>query len=161
MLKGSKTGLVVTNDSVNGLSSITYGGTLKLDLSGSPLASTDSFVLFSASTYSGAFTNIVPATPGAGLTWNTNNLIVNGTLSVQGGGIATNPTNITATVSGSSLVLSWPADHLGWILQAQTNSLTSGLGTNWVDVSSSASVSAVTNTIVPANPTVFYRLRLP
>ncbi len=160
-LKGSKTGLVVTNDSVNGLSSITYGGTLKLDLSGSPLASTDSFVLFSASTYSGAFTNIVPATPGAGLTWNTNNLIVNGTLSVQGGGIATNPTNITATVSGSSLVLSWPADHLGWILQAQTNSLTSGLGTNWVDVSSSASVSAVTNTIVPANPSVFYRLRLP
>ena len=160
-LKASKTESGVVNDSVNGLTSITYGGTLKIDLSGSSLTATDSFTLFSASSYSGAFTNINPATPGAGLTWNTNNLAVNGTLSIQGGGIATNPTNIIATVSGSSLVLSWPADHTGWILQAQTNSLTTGLGTNWVDVPGSTLINAVTNSIVTTNPTVFYRLRLP
>jgi hypothetical protein len=73
--------------------------------------------------------------------------------------IATNPTNILATISGNNLVLSWPGNHTGWTLQAQTNSLSSGLGTNWVDVPGSASVNTVTNTINPTNGTVFYRLK--
>ena len=42
-------------------------------------------------------------------------------------GVATNPTNITSTVSGNVLSLTWPADHIGWHLQVQTNSLTAGL----------------------------------
>lgn len=74
--------------------------------------------------------------------------------------VATNPTNITAVVNSGKLELSWPADHLGWTLQSQTNSLTTGLGTNWVDVSGSASVLSVTNTINPANGSVFYRMKL-
>jgi len=73
--------------------------------------------------------------------------------------VATYATNITATASGNQIVLSWPATHLGWTLQSQTNSLATGLGANWVDVSGSASVNSVTNTINPANGAVFYRLR--
>ena len=73
--------------------------------------------------------------------------------------IATNPTNIVATVSGTNLILSWPGDHTGWTLQAQTNPPSTGLGTNWVDVPGSASVNAVTNTINPTNGSVFYRLK--
>jgi len=38
------------------------------------------------------------------------------------------PTSIVATVSGGVLTLSWRADHTGWILQTQTNSLSTGLG---------------------------------
>ncbi|HLP78199.1 MAG TPA: autotransporter-associated beta strand repeat-containing protein, partial [Candidatus Paceibacterota bacterium] len=75
--------------------------------------------------------------------------------------IATNPTNITFSVSGGTLSLSWPADHLGWILQSQTNSLAKGLSTNWVDVAGSESM---TGTNIPVNSTVpatFYRLRKP
>jgi autotransporter-associated beta strand protein len=75
--------------------------------------------------------------------------------------VAMNPTNITATVSGGNLVLSWPADHTGWRLQAQTNSLATGLGTNWVDVPNSTGVNAVTNAINPINGAVFYRLVSP
>ena len=75
--------------------------------------------------------------------------------------IATNPTNITANVISGNLVVTWPADHIGWILQSQTNSLNVGLGTNWVDVPGSASVNAVTNPVVLSNPSVFYRLRKP
>ncbi len=75
--------------------------------------------------------------------------------------VATNPTNITTKVNGGNLELSWPADHLGWRLQAQTNSLSGGLGSNWVDVSNSASVTSVTNTINPANGAVFYRIVYP
>jgi hypothetical protein len=75
--------------------------------------------------------------------------------------VATNSTNITATVSGNLLTLTWPTDHIGWTLQAQTNSLSTGLGTNWVRISSSSTTNKVSVPIVPANGSVFYRLVYP
>jgi hypothetical protein len=72
--------------------------------------------------------------------------------------VSTVPTNIVTSVSGGSLTLSWPADHLGWSLQVQTNALNSGLGANWVTVPGS---SSTTNAVIPidsANGSVFYRL---
>ncbi len=74
--------------------------------------------------------------------------------------VASNPTNLVATVRGNNLVLSWPADHTGWLLQVQTNSLANGLGTNWVDVTGSDSVNSMTNAVNPANGAVFYRMIL-
>jgi hypothetical protein len=71
------------------------------------------------------------------------------------------PTNITAVVSGNQLTLSWPADHTGWRLQVQTNSLSTGLGSNWVDVAGSTSVNSMSFTINPPNGTVFYRMVYP
>jgi hypothetical protein len=82
-------------------------------------------------------------------------------LSIVTSSIASNPTNISFSVSGNTLMLSWPVDHLGWILQSQTNNLTVGINTNWADVAGSASVTSTNITMVPANPTVFYRLRMP
>jgi len=76
-------------------------------------------------------------------------------------GIASNPTNITASVNGATLNLSWPADHIGWILQSQTNSLGDGLDTNWVDITGSGAGTSVSFSINPAKPTVFFRLRHP
>jgi autotransporter-associated beta strand protein len=84
-----------------------------------------------------------------------------GTGNLVVGPIATNPTNITFSVSGSTIALSWPSDHFGWILQQQTNSLSIGLGTNWVDVAGSSSVISTNITINPAVPSAFYRLRHP
>lgn len=75
--------------------------------------------------------------------------------------IATNPTNITFSVSGSTLSLSWPSTHLGWILQTQTNSASVGLATNWVDVPGSSTITATNMTINPAPPVRFFRLRSP
>ena len=72
-----------------------------------------------------------------------------------------NPTNLTATVSGSTLTLSWPADHTGWRLQVQTNSLSTGLSGNWSDVPGSTAVNTVNTTINPANGAVFYRMVYP
>ena len=74
--------------------------------------------------------------------------------------VATNRTNITVTVTGGNLTLSWPTDHIGWTLQAQTNSLSTGLGGTWVDVPNSATVNTVTYPINAANGAVFYRLKL-
>jgi len=76
------------------------------------------------------------------------------TLSVVGG--APSPATITNTVNGNQLVLNWPAGQ-GWQLQAQTNNLNTGLTTNWVTIS--GATPPFTNTISPANPTVFYRLK--
>jgi autotransporter-associated beta strand protein len=75
--------------------------------------------------------------------------------------VATNPVPIAATVSGNTLSLSWPADHLTWILQSQTNSVGTGLANNWVDVAGSGSSTSATITINPTNAAVFYRLRQP
>lgn len=71
------------------------------------------------------------------------------------------PEPITATYDGSThiLSLSWPAGE-GWRLQMQTNSLSTGLSTNW-DYITDGSVSSTNITIDPTKPTVFYRLRYP
>jgi autotransporter-associated beta strand protein len=147
-----------TNDVVVGLTSVTYGGTLLVANEGRDLALHDNFKLFDSASFAGNFASILPEKPGAGLAWSFNP--TNGVLSVVLG-IASNPTNITATVSGDMLTLSWPADHLGWILQAQTNGLGTGFYTNWVDVAGSAANNTSVIIISPANPTVFYRLRYP
>jgi 4-phytase/acid phosphatase len=68
-----------------------------------------------------------------------------------------NPTNITSSVSSNTLTIAWPADHIGWILQAQTNSLSAG---QWFDLPGSDVVNAVVIPINPANTSVFYRLRM-
>lgn len=68
------------------------------------------------------------------------------------------PTNIVFSVTGNQLTLSWPADHTGWTLQAQTNSLSVGLSSNWVNVGGSASSDHIAVPINPANGSVFYRL---
>jgi hypothetical protein len=75
--------------------------------------------------------------------------------------VNTNPTNITSSVSGNLLTLSWPADHTGWRLQVQTNAISAGLQGNWVDVPGSTSVNTMNITINPANGAIFYRMVYP
>lgn len=70
-----------------------------------------------------------------------------------------NPPIMGVSVSGNVLTLSWPTNS-GWTLQQQTNSLSVGLGTNWVDVPGSTSITSTNITMDPAKPTVFYRLKL-
>lgn len=71
-----------------------------------------------------------------------------------------NPTNILFSVSGTNVLLSWPADHTGWQLQAQTNKLSVGLSTNWVNVTTSLTTNQLTIPI-STNGSVFYRLAYP
>ena len=60
-----------------------------------------------------------------------------------------------------TFTLSWPADNIGWRLQTQTNSLNSGLGTNWTDVPGSAATNLLTVPFNSTNSSVFYRLIYP
>jgi len=64
------------------------------------------------------------------------------------------PTNILVQPGSGQLQLSWPQDHLGWLLQIQTNNL----GTNWTAVPGSTNNSQIVIPIDPANRSVFLRL---
>ena len=75
--------------------------------------------------------------------------------------VAINPTNIIVQVVGNNLTLSWPDDHLGWRLQAQTNSLAQGLGTNWFDIAGSTATNQISIPVTSTNGSVFYRLSYP
>jgi len=134
--------------------SFVISGPLIVTNTGPALQGGDTFKLFSTGITGFSATNLPALT--AGLSW-TNNLALNGTIAVLSS-IATNPTNISFSVSGNQLSLHWPADHLGWWLQSQTNSLSVGLATNWVDVAGSSSVTSTNITMDPTKPTVFFRL---
>ena len=71
---------------------------------------------------------------------------------------STNPTNIMFQVGDGNLMLNWPGDHIGWRLQVQTNDLTQGLGTNWVDVPDSTATNQMFFPINLISGSVFYRL---
>jgi hypothetical protein len=69
------------------------------------------------------------------------------------------PPKLTATLNGNSLTLNWPANYTGYWLQAQTNPLASGLGTNWFNVAGSTNGNTIASPVNPVGGTVFYRLK--
>lgn len=150
-----------THDSLSAVS-IAYGGTLIVTNFGDtafPNNSTNVFQLFNGAV-SGSFASIIlPALP-TNEYWVTNLSAGSIALVNTSPALNPNPTNIVFSVSGNTLTLSWPADHTGWYLQVQTNSLSSGLSNNWVDVPNSQLINSTNLTINPTNPTVFYRMSL-
>ena len=73
---------------------------------------------------------------------------------------STAPASISMAFAAGGLSLSWPTDHTGWGLQAQTNTLAAGLGTNWVDVAGSSLTNKLVVPMDANNGSVFYRLVL-
>jgi len=150
--------LTQSNDltTVAGVLSNTNNGTVTVTNLGGALAAGDKFILFSQPVTGGSTLAIT----GGGVTWS-NNLANDGSIIVLST-MAAYATNLTASVSsGGVLQVSWPTTHLGWILQAQTNALNTGLTTNWVDVAGSAAVTSTNLPISTTVPTAFYRLRHP
>lgn len=87
-----------TSDKVVGLTAVTYGGVLVVTNLGGTLLAGDSFQLFSASSYAGTFSGIVPPAPGPGLAWDTNSLAVNGTLLIK---VIPPPRFVSVALNGS------------------------------------------------------------
>lgn len=67
---------------------------------------------------------------------------------------------IGITYSNSNVYLTWPLDHVGWQLQAQTNSVSVGLSNNWVNVTGSTTTNEFVFPMNLSNGTVFYRFTL-
>ncbi len=74
-------------------------------------------------------------------------------------GVNPNPTNIVFSINGNTLSLSWPADHLGWIMQSNSVALAN---TNyWFDVPNSQTVTNLAISINASSTNVFFRMRKP
>jgi rhamnogalacturonan endolyase len=71
------------------------------------------------------------------------------------------PPRIGWTFSGAQLQLSWPSTNTGWRLEAQSNSLAAGLGTNWATIAGSNETNQMSITADLTNGTVFFRLVYP
>jgi hypothetical protein len=70
--------------------------------------------------------------------------------------------NLSASATrGNPLQLGWPMEYAGWKLQAQTNALAAGMGTNWVDVPNSVLTNQFSLPISLTNGCVFFRLVSP
>jgi len=92
-------------DNLIGPTAVVYGGTLQLMNSTGPFSAGNFFKLFSATNYLGAFDNIQPAAPGAGLRWDTNELNIDGVLRVVST-ITPPPALKTAMTAGGNLLIS-------------------------------------------------------
>ena len=71
------------------------------------------------------------------------------------------PAELGWQLNARQFQFTWPADHTGWRLQAQTNALGAGLGTNWVTVSGSTGTNAIAVPVGGTNGSVFFRLASP
>ena len=151
----------VANNKVVGLASVSIGGTLVINNVGNPLAGGDVIQVFSSlGSYSGGFSQIIPATPGTGLTWDTSTLATDGNVRVQSSGPPATPINFLYSLSANQLTLSWPSNYVGWVLQAQTNSVGIGITTNWVDVAGATNTNQVVIATGGTNGSAFYRMIL-
>jgi autotransporter-associated beta strand protein len=92
----------LTNNTVKVTGTVTEGGTLNVtNMSVAAFANGDSFKLFNAAGYTGAFANVVLPSLPVGLAWNTNSLNISGTLSVV---VAAKPVIGSISVSANGLV---------------------------------------------------------
>ncbi len=147
-----------SNDVALVTGTLTYGGTLTVNVVGSPLVAGNTFKLFNAGTVSGSFaaTNLPALGTGLGWSWNP----ATSTLSVVPA-INTNPAtaNFQAALASGALHFTWAPDHIGW--QLYTNAVGLTAKSSWFPVIGSAAVTNETISINPANPNVFFQLRYP
>jgi rhamnogalacturonan endolyase len=139
---------------------VAEGGTLSVTNSNATaFAGGDSFALFNAAHYSGAFTNFILPALSAGLEWNTSALNTSGTLSVVA---LSSPTIASVSIVNGNLVVSGTNGTANWTyyILAATN-LTFPqwvpIYTNQFDGSGNFST---TNAINSALPQTFYQVQL-
>jgi autotransporter-associated beta strand protein len=119
-LNSGSTTLIAINKSLSPSNStaqvtgtVTYGGTLMItNLGAIAFAAGDSFKLFNASSYLGAFTSVSPAIPGINLAWNTNSLS-SGVLSVVASPTP-QPVIASSTMNGNNFILNGSNGVPGW-----------------------------------------------
>lgn len=141
--------------SVGGTLSNIGTGTVIVSNLGPALTFGDSFTIFNKA-MTGA-TNLAIKGGGNNLIWS-NRLAIDGSI-VLAGTVSTNSPTLGAVLSGNNLQFSWPADHLGWILQ--TNSVGLNSPTNWFAYPNSSNVTSLSLPVNRAKTNVFFRLVYP
>lgn len=140
--------------------SISLGGTFTVTNLGEALLAGNSFTLFTG-TLSGGFATVSLPPLTSGLAWNTNNLTVNGSISVVA---LPTPTFVSPTLSGSNLVLSGtggPANGTYYVLASTNVAIPLN---NWVKVTTNnfdgSGAFSFTNSVI-GSAQQFFTLQLP
>jgi autotransporter-associated beta strand protein len=152
----------LANDAVKVTGTLAEGGTLNItNIGTSALAAGDSFLLFNAASYSGAFANVILPSLPVGLAWNTNAPYTAGTVSVV---VTARPAIGSILISGNSLVFSGTGGvgNANYYLLGTTNMATPL--TNWPRLLTNQFDAAgnfnFTNGINSTSPQSFYLLQL-
>ena len=158
----SKTGSTLTNDQIQVAGPLTYGGTLTVNNIGPDApALGDRFPLFSAASYSGAFSSTTLPVLNSGLAW-TNKLLIDGSIQV----VATSrPQFVSLALSGTNLIMSGSGGvpSTFYVVLSSTNVTLPVI--SWLPLSTNQFDSSgnfiFTNALSPAIPQRFYLLRVP
>jgi fibronectin-binding autotransporter adhesin len=154
---------LATNDVLRSSGTIQYGGVLVLTNLSGIFTTTNTFTLFNAANYSGAFTNIVPAIPAVGLAWNTNTLTTDGTLRIAAAPTP-QPQIFAVSLSSSNIMLSGTNGVANWpYIVLTTTNITLPVA-NWnIQMTNNFDSNGnfiFTNPVDPAVPEIFYMLQL-
>jgi autotransporter-associated beta strand protein len=163
VIRLNKSGSTLTNDTIKGMSTLAFGGTLQLNSTGSQITVGDSFKIFYATNYRNSISGILPATPGTNLLWNTNNLPVNGTLSVLLGNVS--PVANRVSLSGTNIIVSGGGGAAGYGFSLLTSTNLAAPLSNWSLAGTGECDSnggfIITNTLSTASSAQFYVVRIP
>jgi autotransporter-associated beta strand protein len=150
------------NDQLVVAGALSYGGTLVLTNLAGAFVAGDQFELFNAASYAGSFVSVNPATPGAGLAWNTATLATDGTLRIAAagppviGGVTTAGNTFTLGITGGPPGSPWRALTSTDLTQPLTNWVP--VWTNVFDINGNGEF---TNTIDPTEPQQFFDIVVP
>ena len=151
------------SDTLRVAGNLNYGGTLVVNnLVGNNLAVGDTFKLFDAAGYSGAFKSIQPAIPGTNILWDTSRLAIDGTLGIVNG----TPPRFTAfSNQGNKIVfsgVSGVSNASYYYVFTATNPVPSA---EWTPIATNLFYAqgafTFTNTINPNAPAVYFRIGVP
>jgi autotransporter-associated beta strand protein len=132
------------------------GATLTVTNLGPTITNGTKFTLFSpVPTGTLSATNLT--TGSTNYVWK-NDIAVDGSITLLGGGIPadTTRTNLSAAYSGGLLTLTWPTNHLGWYIQS--NSVGLDVTNSWFNVPNSQGTNQIVLTPDLTKGEVFYRM---
>lgn len=164
LMEISKSGATLTNDQLQVISTLAYGGTLSVTNIGPDTpALGNSFKLFSATSgYSGGFAStLLPPLP-AGLSW-TNKLLIDGTIAVVAGPTALNIGGLTR--SGTNLIYNVSGGSAGGTWKQLTSTNVALPLANWTTnrsgIFDGLGNASLTNGINPAEPQRYFWIKTP
>jgi hypothetical protein len=140
---------------------ITASGALIVTNIGPDIINGSRFVLFNKAVTGFSSVSLPPSDPANTKTYTWQNDIgSDGSITLLTGGLVNpSPTNITFSVSGSTLTLGWPFDHTGW--QLLSNSVGITASNQWFPVSGSTSTNQQSLIFDPTRTNVFFRMVYP
>jgi len=156
----SKNGSTLTNDQIQVNAPLQYRGTLTVtNIGTTALASEDTFKLFSATSYSGAFATITLPPLAPGLHWK-NRLLVDGTIVVDGSPI---PKFSGITWSGTNLIVTGTNGLPNAPYDVLTSTNVAWPLTNWFSLLTNqfnaSGAFSFTNPIAPGEPQRYFQIR--